>query len=101
MDKQFSKLEIEAIKKACSLVRSLCYTFQYQINEFKVIPDSKNNIQIQYQIKRLEKYNNEIIPIYQEGMFYISEKGKLFYYNLMGSKKPLKNIGFITGPYHQ
>lgn len=99
MERTYNKKEIEGIKAACRKVRGLIYTASYFIDRFDITPDEKDNIRIDFRIKRKEHFNGDEYITYQTGHFFISPKGKLFYYNFLGNKKPVTHFGPIVSRF--
>lgn len=99
MEKIYNKKEIEGIKTTCKLVNGLIYSFSYSVDLFKITPDEKDNIRVDFRIKKFEKFSGKIYTLYQTGHVYISSKGKIYYYNFLGNKKTFTNFGPVVSRF--
>lgn len=97
----YNEKELKSIKLACGMVSKLVYTKNYSVDKFIVSKDPKNNIRIDFRIKRSEKFEDVYYTTYQKGQFYISKNGKMFFYNVLGNQKPLKTINQVAGIFEQ
>ena len=97
--KTYNKKELNAIKTACGMVHKLLYTFSYKVDLFEVLEDEKENIRINFRIRRTQPFNGEDYTIYQGNHFYIAPTGKMYFYNFMGKQKTLKDINQIAGSF--
>lgn len=87
---------IETIKHVCQLVHRLCYTPGYTVTIFDVHEYDDKDTQIDFEITRREHFGGEISVSYSTGTVYVTKKGKLYYLNYAGDKKPVKQMGVVA-----
>lgn len=87
---------IETIKQVCRLVHKLCYTSCYKVTLFRVQEYDDKDTQIDFEITRRERFSGEISISYSTGTVYVTKKGKLYYLNYAGDKKPVKQMGTVA-----
>ena len=92
--------QLNAIKDVCKQVHNMCYTANYRVSMFKVIPYKENSLQIDFQITRVMMFGNEPVTNTQEGTVYITEKGKVQYINYAGEFKNVKLMGNVVNRFH-
>lgn len=97
----YNEKELKSIRLACGMVSRLVYTKSYSVDKFTVSEDLKNNIRIDFRIKRNEKFGDMYYTTYQKGQFFIAKNGKMFFYNALGNQKPLKTINQVAGIFEQ
>ena len=88
--------QIEGIKNACKQVNSLRYTLSYKVSKFELTELENQDIRVDFGISRVENFNSKKIKTNQTGTIYIDTKGKLYWINFMGKKKPLTLIGYTV-----
>lgn len=87
---------IETIKYVCNLVHKLCYTSCYKVTLFRVHEYDDKDTQIDFEITRREHFGGQISVSYSTGTVYVTKKGKLYYLNYAGDKKPVKQMGTVA-----
>ena len=86
---------IEQVKQ--EIISKLLYTARYTLNDFITKELPNGDIKIAFEIRRTD-YSGEIS--YQSGVLYVTPKGSRYYINYMHTKKPLKTIQSIAGPFY-
>lgn len=92
--------QIEGIKSACKMVNSLRYTVTYKISRFDIIEQDDGDIRIDFQITRIDPFEDKVYKLAQDGTVYVDKKGKVYWINFLHNKKPVTLIGYtVTGFY--